>query len=149
MVHFEKCYKMGKKGESEILPILKEYFKRDIQEYPEKFSKYDFFDDIYEYECKTRRNTINRYDTTMITSNKLRDDKPLILLFNYTDCIGYIEYNKDKFNKYQKEMFSRAGISEDEKNHVYIPISDLIIIHRKPVQQFPSYNNIHYLFSDA
>lgn len=150
MVHFEESYKMGKKEESVILPHLIKYFKRDIKEYPEKFSKYDYYDDIYEYEVKTRTNHMTKYEDTMITCNKLGDKKPLILLFNFTDKIAYIEYNKDKFNNYQKKMFSRAQIKEDEKMHVHIPIEDLTIIYEKPIKKvFPSYHNNIYLFSDA
>jgi len=148
MVHWEKDYKMGKKGEASILPTIKEYFKRDIKEYPEQYSKYDFFDDCFEYEVKTRTNRMNAFDDTMITENKLRDDKPLILIFNFTDKIAFIEYNKERFNNYERKMFSRARVQEDEKTHVYIPITDLTVIHEKPRKVFPAYQNIQCLFSD-
>jgi hypothetical protein len=149
MVHFEDSYQMGKKEEDIILPKIREHFNRDIKQYPNKYSKYDYFDNKFLYEVKTRTNRMNAYDTTMITENKLVENKPLILLFNFTDCIASIEYNKDNFEKYGREMFSRAQIKEDEKTHVYIPIEDLTVIYRKQKQIFPSYQKHPYLFSDA
>jgi hypothetical protein len=152
MVHFEESYKIGKNGEDIILPKIKVHFNRDIKQYPNKYSKYDYFDNKYLYEVKTRTNTLNRYDTTIITENKLmenRVNKPVILLFNFTDCIASIEYNKDKFESYEREMFSRAQIKDDEKIHVHIPIEDLTVIYRKEKQIFPSYQKHVYLFSDA
>jgi hypothetical protein len=64
----------------------------------------------------------------MITYNKCVDDSKLILLFNFLDCLAFIEYEKEKFDLYDKQMFSRAKITEDEKEHVFIPITDLTII---------------------
>jgi hypothetical protein len=130
MVHFEDSYKLGKKEELKVLPIINNYFKRDIKMYPERYAKYDFFDDKYQYELKTRTNTMNKYDTTMITSNKINNDtQSKILLFNYIDCIAYIEYDKDLFNTFEKKMFSRAQLKNDEKEHTYIPVDKLKVIH--------------------
>ena len=128
MVHFEESYKYGKAKEEIILPVLKEYFSREIINTTEKYAKYDYYDDSYKYELKSRTNKKNTYPDTMITFNKCTDEFPLILLFNYTDCLCYIEYNKDKFKNYKKKLFSRANIITDEKEHVYIPIEDLTVI---------------------
>jgi hypothetical protein len=144
MVHWAESYKMGKKEEEVILPILKEYFKRDIQQHPERYSKYDYYDDKYQYEVKTRTNALKAYDTTMITEDKVRDCKcPVMLLFNFTDCIASIEFNEEKFKPYERRPFSRAKMKEDEKEHIYIPITDLNIIHKKKIE-IPQ-----YIFSDA
>jgi hypothetical protein len=128
MVHFEKSYQFGKRKEKQVLPLVQDYFKREIQIYPEKFSKFDFFDNKYQYELKSRTNTLAKYPTTMITYNKCIDDVKLILLFNFLDCLAFIEYEKDKFDKFSKQMFSRAQIVSDEKEHIFIPIEDLTII---------------------
>jgi transposase-like protein len=127
-MHYTNSYKFGKAQESKVLPVIKDFFKRDIQAYPEEFSKYDFFDDTYNYELKSRTNNKKTYPTTMLTYNKITKDKPLILLFNFKDQICYIEYDETKFQKYEKQMFSRAGLSHDEKEHIFIPIKDLIDI---------------------
>jgi hypothetical protein len=125
MVHFNHSYKFGKKEELKVLPIICEYFKREITQYPNQYDKYDFFDSEYQYELKSRTNTKMKYPDTMITFNKMTDETPLILLFNYTDRLCFIQYDKEKFSKYKKCLFSRAGLEEDEKEHIYIPIEDL------------------------
>jgi hypothetical protein len=127
MVHWQKSYEYGKQQEQKVLPILKEYFKREIQATPGQYSKYDFTDDLYNYECKSRTNRRATYPTTMITFNKLPSDadKPLILIFNFTDCLCFIEYKREKFALYETNMFSRLGLPFDEKPHAFIPIEDL------------------------
>jgi hypothetical protein len=63
----------------------------------------------------------------MITRNKTTKptSKQIVLLFNFTDGLYYIEYNQEQFSKYETKMFSRAKQEWDEKEHVYIPIADL------------------------
>lgn len=132
MVHYPNSYKFGKREEALILPILSEHFGRTILPYEKRYAKYDFFDEEYNYEMKSRTNTLNKYPTTMITANKVAvSDKKLIFVFNFVDCLGIIEYNEERFAKYQRQMFSRAQIATDEKVHLYIPIEDLEIIKRK------------------
>ena len=130
MVHFTESYNFGKNQEVKILPLIKDYFKREIKQYPNQYDKYDFHDNKFEYELKSRTNTKSKYPDTMITFNKISDDKPLILLFNYIDKLCFIQYDRVKFSKYKKCLFSRATIEEDEKEHIYIPIEDFTdIIH--------------------
>lgn len=127
MVHWETSYKYGKSKETEILPLITKYFKRDIQQYTNQYDNFDFYDDLYEYELKSRTNVYSKYPTTMITKNKTEKvtSKKVILLFNFTDGLYFIEYNENQFNKYQSRMFSRLGEKWDEKKHIYIPITDL------------------------
>lgn len=131
MVHYPNSYKFGKLEEQIVLPILKEHFKREIKPYEERYAKHDFFDEEYNYEVKSRTNTLKKYPTTMITADKVAGDKKLIFLFNFVDSLAYIEYNEEQFNKYQKINFSRARIEADEKPHFFIPIEDLTIIKQK------------------
>jgi hypothetical protein len=151
MVHWVESYKMGKAEEVNILPILREYFGRNIKQHPERYSKYDYYDDKYQYEVKTRTNALKAFDTTMITENKVRDGinsvnkSHIILLFNFSDCIASIEFNEEKFKSYERRPFSRAKLKEDEKEHIYIPITDLNIIFtkEKKKKKIPP-----YIFSD-
>ena len=130
MVHFEQSYIYGKEKEKSILPTLCEYFKRDIGAYQNQYDDFDFFDNEYEYEMKARTNKYNKYPTTMITLNKCQKvtSKKVILLFYFTDGLFYIEYEPEKFSKYEVRKFSRAQLSWDEKDHIFIPIGDLIKI---------------------
>ena len=132
MVNWENSYKYGEKKEKELLPILQEYFGKDIKRNEKgRFAKYDYTDKKVNYELKSRTNKMKQYPTTMITQNKVERndaDKDLILLFNYTDCLAYIEYEEEQFKQYTTESFSRLKQSWDEKPHLYIPIEHLKII---------------------
>jgi hypothetical protein len=131
MVHYQKSYLFGKAKEVEILPTVANYFNKEITAYPGQYNKHDFYCDKYNYEVKSRTNAMNKYPTTMLTCNKAVGDKPLIFIFNFTDKIAYCEYSQEKFDKYEKRLFSRAGLVEDEKEHFYIPIEDLTVLHSK------------------
>lgn len=124
-VLYPNDYKFGTAQEDLVLPKLKAFFGREIKKSEDKFAKSDYYDDEYYYEMKSRKVEYNRYPTTMITEDKLRDDKKLVLLFNFTDGMYFIEYDKEKFDKYERQMFSRAGYKWNEKPHLYIDIKDL------------------------
>lgn len=129
MVHWKDSYKYGKEKEIEILPKLSAYFEREIIANQERYSKFDFTDDKFNYELKSRTNRLSAYPTTMITKNKIEDnDKPTLLIFNYTDCLAFIEYNEEQFKNYHVEEFSRARQDWDKKPHIYIPVNHLTVI---------------------
>jgi len=128
MVHWTNSFKYGIEQQKIVLPIIKNYFNRDIIEHTEQYSKYDYSDEIYNYELKSRTNNLNKFPTTMITLNKIDKTKPLILLFKFTDKLTYIEYNETLFNTFEVKQFSRANQKYDEKDHIYIPIKYLKII---------------------
>lgn len=132
MVNWEDSYKFGRKKEIVLLPILKDFFGKKLSRCKGgRFAKYDYTDDKFFYELKSRTNTMKHYPTTMITRNKVEGydtTKDLILLFNYTDCLAYIQYEEEQFKKYTTENFSRLGEAWDEKLHLFIPIDHLKII---------------------
>ena len=115
--------------EEVILPVIREYFAKDISSTKGRYAKYDFFDDETNYELKSRTNTKDCYPTTMITKNKVEDcDKDLKLLFHFKDCLAYIQYDKEQFKSYTTQQFSRLGAEWDEKPHLFIPVDHLTII---------------------
>jgi len=119
----------GKQKEEVVLPIIKDYFGKDISSTHGRYAKYDFFDDDTNYELKSRTNTKDFYPTTMITRNKVAiSDKDLKLLFNFKDCLAYIQYDEEQFNNYNTKPFSRLGEEWDEKEHLYIPVNHLKVI---------------------
>lgn len=129
MVHWNEDYKFGFQNQKIVFPKVKSFFNRNIKENLNQYDKYDFEDDLYNYELKTRKNTMRKYPDTMITLNKLNDEtKKLILLFSFTDKLTYIEYDKELFKTFRTNNFSRANEQWDEKVHIYIPIEHLNII---------------------
>lgn len=129
MVHFENDYIFGTENQKIVLPQIIQHFNRPIVENPGQYAKYDFTDDLYNYELKSRKNTLNKYPDTMITMNKLNEgSKGLILLFSFTDCLAYIEYDAELFKTFKTSNFSRAKIEADKKMHIFIPTDLLTII---------------------
>jgi hypothetical protein len=131
MVHFQKDYVQGILQQKAVHPKLKEFFKRDIREYEGRYSKYDFYDEKAVYELKSRTNKKMQYPTTLLTCNKVTDsgDKSIIFLFNFTDELCYIEYDKALFDTFERKPFSRVKEVRDEKDYYYIPIGELVTIH--------------------
>ena len=131
MVNWEHSYKFGKSSENKIYPIIKQYFNNDdIEQTMGRYAKYDYICPKYNYECKSRTNTFNKYPDTMITMNKIQNvNKPLILLFNFLDALYYIEYEPVLFSTFKRQWFSRAKEEWDEKIHIFIPTEHLIHIH--------------------
>ena len=121
----------GTQKEVEILNRLSAYFGENIQRATDKFSPYDGFSENAKYEIKSRRTRYNQYPTTIIGVNKLKTEfQKLIFCFNFTDKLCYIEYNEEKFKHYAKQPVSAIrsyGIRTD-KDHIFIPIQDLIEI---------------------
>jgi hypothetical protein len=127
--HFEHSYKFGKQQEIKILPIIEEYFNDNITQTTNQYDKYDFISTLYNFELKSRTNIYKKYNTTMITGNKLKEtDKQLILLFNFTDSLYYIKYNEEVFNTFEKKLFKREGVCTYPLEHFFIPIEKLTLI---------------------
>ena len=124
--HFEASYKFGKANEEIILPLIQAKFNSNIKPYTDKWSKFDFFDEITDYELKSRTFHYSKYSTTMITANKVYGDREKVFIFSFTDGVYFIKYNKEKFDKYEKINFARSGILIDMKPHFLIPIEELI-----------------------
>ena len=130
MVNFEKDYLYGIQKQKEILPILRDYFGKDLEETLGRWKKYDFYSDKSIFELKSRKNTKTRYHTTLITCNKVVSEsrKDLIFLFNFTDELCFIKYDEKLFSTFERRLFSRINESFDEKEYYYIPIERLTTI---------------------
>jgi len=128
---FKRDYKNGMNGEIEVLPLIREFFKRDIKATTYKFDTYDFYDEEYKYELKTRTNKYSQYSTTLISTNKITDNTKMIFLFNFTDGLYYIEYEKTLFDTFERKLFvrnPRSDYIDKLREHLFIPITHLIKI---------------------
>ena len=137
MVNYEFDYLWGEQQQNKIQPILET--KWGTLRKTTRYAKYDLVSELINMEIKSRKNLrCNSYPTTMLTMNKISDtSKTNIFIFNFVfdmrrnkSEIYYIEYDEEKFNNYEKKAFSRASQSWDEKEYVYIPVCDLIFLHR-------------------
>jgi hypothetical protein len=123
---FKTDYSYGLKKEDELLPIIKSFFQRDILKSTNKFERFDYSDEKYKYELKSRQNDYNKYPTTLIPASKIC--KGIIFLFNFTDGLYYIKYRKSKFNTFEKKMFvrnKRYDYNDKQQEYYYIPIDKL------------------------
>lgn len=125
---FEQEYKKAIESEKEVLPIIRDYFKRDIKATKERYSKFDYYDVEYKYELKTRTNKYNSFPTTIIETNKIIDNLKIIFLFRFTDGLYFIEYEKELFNTFEKQLYIRNYPTIQtpiRKEHIFIPIDKL------------------------
>jgi hypothetical protein len=129
MVHFENDYRFGLANQRKITPLLQNYFG-SITHDEARWAKYDYYNDTSVFELKTRKNTKNKYPTTLMTCNKVveGETRDIIFLFCYTDCLCYIKYDKELFDTFQKQMYSRIKEEFDEKEYYFIPIDKLTTI---------------------
>ena len=114
--------------QTKLLPVIREYFKKDIIEISDKLSPFDYECSRYYYELKTRTNTKNKYPTTMIGRNKIEGNKKTILIFKYTDCLTYIKYNKELFDTFEIKKFDRNAKEPNKRDYIFIPIEHLKVI---------------------
>jgi hypothetical protein len=128
MPFYPKDHTYGLLEQSKQLPVIQKYFNKDIKEIENKLSPFDYeCDDCY-YELKTRTNSKDKYPTTLIGVNKLDTKKDLILIFKYTDCLTYINYDKELFDTFEIKKFDRNVKEKNKKEYIYIPIQHLKII---------------------
>ena len=124
---FKNDYNLGINKENEILPVLKEFFNRDIIKNNNTYSKYDFEDHKYKYELKYRRNNYNAFNTTIIAVDKIIEHKQ-IFIFAFTDGVYYIKYRKSKFDTFETKPFlrnKRTDYNDIKKDYIFIPIEKL------------------------
>lgn len=138
MVNYEFDYIWGEEQQVKIYKYLMNKWGEDL--IPQsRFSKYDFVSPEINMEVKSRKCSVNKYPTTLLTGNKIDDlSKKNIFVFNFVyDMVNdlseifYIEYDEEKFNNYKKQNFSRANKKWDEKLYYYIPIQDLTFLYRE------------------
>ncbi len=118
----------GKLKEVEIKEILEGFFNTKLNT-SSKYNLIDFYNDEIYIELKSRRNTYNKFNTTIIGSNKIDYVKTLnkkcYFVFCYLDGLYYIEYSNlfDSFDLCEEYIF-RDGKKELKTNY-HIPIEYL------------------------
>ena len=136
MVHYSADYAKAKIEETRVFPFLKEFFNSpNMRQTATQYEQYDFVDEKYNYEMKTRFNVKrDQYDTTLIQSDKFFprgkfQGKPVMLLFNFVDYLCYIEYVPSQFKNFLTTEFSRQKDEvQHSAPHTYIPKEYLKVI---------------------
>jgi hypothetical protein len=121
----------GFSKENDVLEKCKQFFNEEIVKSKEKYCKFDGESDRAYYEIKSRRCKSDTYPTTIIPVHKIQDySKDLIFVFNFTDGIYYIAFDKDKFANFKTDIIQvyRRGINDKPTMHYFIPTNELIPI---------------------
>lgn len=99
--------------------------------YGDTFKKWDFeAKDGRKWELKSRRNTKNRYPTTIIPCHKKISGAELYYVFQFTDKICYIKFDEELFNTFEIRTIQvvRNGRYDPPTDHFCIPVNLLIDI---------------------
>lgn len=129
MVHYSNDYHKAKLEEARVYPYLKEFFNTPLLKQTEtQYEQYDFIDASFNYEMKTRFNVKrDQYDTTLIQTDKFfprgkYGGRPVIIIFNFTDYLCYIKYDKEIFKNFINCEFARQKDQVNQSSpHTYIP----------------------------
>jgi len=121
----------GLPKEDPVIQRLSEFFNETVEKETYQYSPFDASSKTTKYEIKSRRNRYLQYPTTIIPVDKTqRIEGRLVFVFNFTDGLYYIVFDKEAFAKYEIKPVSafRAGGIKTLKDHFFIPIKDLIQI---------------------
>ena len=113
--------------ETTVISKLAFHFDEPITKETAQYSKWDASSSTTKYEIKSRRNKYKQYPTTIIPVDKTQVTGRLVFVFNFTDGLYYIVYDKEPFSQYEiKDIPAfRAGGKQTLKPHYMIPIEDL------------------------
>ena len=129
-----KDLNMGKKCEDKVLKFLNDNKEKDDDDYllTDHHHLFDYINNKYIIELKSRNNNYNKYPTTMVGFNKIqfieenKTDKLYKFLFLFKDGIYCWDYNKDEYK------VSRGGRKDrgkyEFKNYAYINIKYLKLL---------------------
>tara|TARA_R110002096_G_scaffold50601_1_gene132672 strand:- start:9912 stop:10397 length:486 start_codon:yes stop_codon:yes gene_type:complete len=123
-------------GEEDIIqPILEAKF--GVLNKLDKYNPFDFENDTYLIEVKSRRIPHNKYESLMFNYSKLEklegyeDKKEAVFVFNCEDGIYYWEYDSTQFT------IGRGGRCDRGCNEYYtmafVPVEHLIALEEMPI----------------
>lgn len=123
---FQKDLDFGFKAEDDLFSRIKDKYGDNICK-TEKNCRVDYSDDDVLIELKSRRNTYNKYPTTMISKSKIdymmKSGKKSICLFNFLDGVKEIEITPEIISQFELKKGGRFDRGRPELNqYYYIPI---------------------------
>ena len=131
-IAFKKDLNFGIDSEDKNLEILQNYFKCKLKKTDSK-NEFDFIDREKKIliELKTRKNKLNKYPTTMIGYNKIKqavekikDGYVIYLCFQFEDYLTYYKFEQN-YPKWRSIGGRGDRGREEYKQYYYIPIDKL------------------------
>jgi hypothetical protein len=122
----QKQLEYGLSNENKILLIIQDVFSKSIKRSKYKYSKYDYYDveTKYIFELKTRRIRHDQYPTALLNACKI-NYKNLIVIYEYTDGLFYIEYDNELFKSFTSNL-QRVNNYSQLQEVINIPYKYLI-----------------------
>lgn len=125
----DKEREFGWSKEDIIKPYIELELNTKIKKYINQFSIFDYYNENFEIELKSRRVKHNQYPSTMIGLNKykkglkcINEGKRVIFFFNFTNGLYMFELLKDTKLEIKSGGRFDTGIFKD---YCYINIGDL------------------------
>lgn len=134
MNKFKQDFNLGIKSENKVLKFLNESYEDKFISTTQN-CEFDFTNNQYNIELKTRNNTYNKYPSTMVGYNKIQiaeedsTDKKYKFLFLFEDGLYCWDFEKDKYTIKTGGRRDR-GLYE-YKQYAYIPIEELYLISKE------------------
>lgn len=127
---FNKDYNLGKKCENKVLDYLNNTLHYNLICNSQN-SEFDFSNDKYNIELKTRNNNYSKYPDTMVGYNKIKiaeEDitKQYKFLFLFQDGLYCFDFQKDKYRIRNGGRQDRGKF--EYKQYAFINISDLYLL---------------------
>jgi hypothetical protein len=121
-----KDLEFGLSAEEQLLSVVRSKYGEGICRTKDKSCRVDYCGDDILVELKSRRNTYDKYPTTMIGKGKidymLESGKKSVCLFNFTDGLYSIEIDKNKIDQFVLSKGGRFDRGRPELNmYYYIP----------------------------
>lgn len=142
MRSFKTDLEFGLNKEEEMINKIKQQFpfEKDIKNtkdlYNNIYCSYDYEGMTHNsrFELKSRTCKKDAYKTTIIPVHKINDistgngEKDLYCIFNFTDFVTYIKYDKKLFDKFEKKTYKiqREGRYDPATLHYEIPTALLL-----------------------
>jgi hypothetical protein len=129
--NLEMDYRFGEVGEFTVIPYLEKYYNERITRHS-RYAKTDCSSDTKHLEIKTRTNSLSAFRTTLMPVHKIiKTNKQIIFVFNFSDCIAVIDYEKELFKPWIAPFNRNTKIELGRPSELYfhIPIEKLTIIH--------------------
>lgn len=124
----------GLASEKEMYKVIKNRFDKSLKRTTDKYALFDYESSTAKVELKSRKNTRDKYPTTMIGMNKIIEctRKPQFkyyFVFRFTDCVCYWKFSVKKYQSYVQSGGGRCDRGYDESSiYLYIPINELKIL---------------------
>lgn len=136
-IQYQRDLEFGHKEEIRIKKILEEYFGE--LKILDKYNPFDFENDDYLIELKSRRINHDKYDTAMVNYSKLlrtaNSNKIRMIVFNYEDGIYCWQVDSDEYE------LGRGGRSDRGIEEVYT----MCFVKKEYLQNINNYTKIKEL----